>query len=138
LGGGTLLILSVLTLRGSYQGKFSNEMKNLYKFDPGPGKMAAPGPTGIALALFKSGVIGKLCIILILSFIVISINFVINKLVNYVEYSDAYLSLLKSMLLIQWLWISPRSAIIGLIYFLLIAFFLKHLTSFNLTSPKVR
>ncbi|MCF8196779.1 MAG: hypothetical protein K9J38_12335 [Polynucleobacter sp.] len=117
---------------------FSNEMKNLYKFDPGPGKMAAPGPTGIALALFKSGVLGKMCIILILSCIVISINFVINKLVNYVEYSDAYLSLLKSMLLIQWLWISPRSAIIGLIYFLVIAFFLKHLTSFNLTSPKVR
>lgn len=118
--------------------KFSEEMKDLYKFDPGPGKMAAPGPTGIALALFKSGLLGKISIILLLSGIIISINFVIDKLVVCIEYPAIFLSLLKSLLLVQWLWISPRSAIIGLFYFLLMAMFFKFVTLFNVTSPKVR
>ena len=105
---------------------FSEEMKNLYKFDPGPGKMAAPGPTGIALALFKASLLGQIIVILFLSSVVLLINYIVDSLISYFEYLYANEQLIKSIIYIQWLWISPRSAMVGLIYISLIIFIIKY------------
>jgi hypothetical protein len=110
---------------------FSEEMKKLYNFDPGMGKMAAPGPNGIALAIFKSGLLGAALIVIFISGLVISINYVVCSFVSFFEYPSINENLIKSIIYIQWLWTSPRAAMVGLIYLYFIVLLLKYKNRFK-------
>jgi len=94
---------------------FPEQMKLLYGFDAGPYEMPAPNLPGLLVALFRSGY--SICLIttVVLSAIVLIINFSAWYLKNIFNFNTIELDIIKIYLFILWLWVSPKVAIESII-----------------------
>jgi hypothetical protein len=95
-------------------------MINLYRYNPGAGQMQAPNPPGLILAVFFSGPYGAIFIVSILSIILKIIDEISNPIQNYLELNIFEISIFKTLIFVEWLWISPRSAVFYIIFLFII------------------